>query len=132
MSDVGEILPLVRGKLAKARLIAQYREGNLTEAFRSAVHSDPQLAAAFATDTAEGLRNSLLPSVQKRRAAILLQAVELMRRAPGGNSRERAEAIAWLLAETTVARQRQAALETVGLIIIGLAALGGLVLLAFS
>lgn len=132
MTDSARTLREAREHLAKARLIALYREGDRVGAFRTAKASDPQLAAAFATDFAAGLRRSLLPTTQRRRAAILLQAAELLRPLPAAKSAEGTAALAWLLAEATLAeeRARQLTLGTLVLTVLGL--LGGLLLLALS
>lgn len=132
MTDSARTLREAREHLAKARLIALYREGDRVGAFRTAKASDPQLAAALATDFAAGLRRSLLPTTQRRRAAILLQAAELLRPLPAAKSAEGTAALAWLLAEATLAeeRARQLTLGTLVLTVLGL--LGGLLLLALS
>lgn len=130
MTDSASTLREARAHLAKARLIALYREGDRVGAFRAAKASDQQLAAAFATDFAASLRRSLLPATQRRRAAILLQAAELLRPLPAVKSAEGTAALAWLLAEATLAeeRARQLTLGTLVLTVLGL--LGGLLLLA--
>jgi hypothetical protein len=129
MTESGEPLAGLREKLAKAKLIARYREGDRLGAFRTAKPSDPQLAAAFATEFAEDLRDSLRPASQRRRAAILLQAAELLRSCPAAKSPEGTAAIAWLLAEATFAEERARNLRLGGQVMWALLALGALLLL---
>lgn len=132
MSDPAAILQQARANMAKARLIAQYRDGRRIDAFRAAKQSDPALAAAFATDTAEELRDALRPAKQARRAALLLQAAELLRAGPSSKSKENTEAIAWLLAEAALAEERARHLRLGTLIVLSLGFLGTLFLLALS
>jgi hypothetical protein len=129
MTDVAEQIAGIREKLAKAKLIARYREGDRLGAFRTAKPSDPQLAAAFATEFAEDLRDSLRPAAQRRRAAILLQAAELLRGSPEAKSKEGTEAIAWLLAQATFAEERERNLRLGAQVLSALFALGALLLL---
>ena len=132
MSDTGETMKRIRENLAKARLIARYRDGDRIEAFRAAKQSDPQLAAAFATDFAEELRVSLLPAAQLRRAAILSQAADLLRTTPQTKSKECFEAIAWLVKEVSLAEKRAQRLKLAALIAAGVAVLLCLTLLALA
>jgi hypothetical protein len=132
MSDTGEQVVRICEKLAKAKLIAQFREGDRLGAFRSAKQSDPQLAAALATDFAEGLRGSLLPATHLRRAAILSQAADLLRSTAQAKTKENLEAIAWLLAEASLAEERARQLEIAAIILSGLVALGCLAMLALA
>jgi len=129
MSDTGEQIAGIRERLAKARIIVLYREGDRLGAFRTARKSDPQLAAALATDFAEGLRDSLSPVSQRRRASILLQATELLRGVPAAKSKEGAEAITWLLAEAAIAERRARNLRHGAQVMWALLALGALLLL---
>jgi hypothetical protein len=129
MTAPGEPLADLREKLAKAKLIARYREGDRLGAFRTAKPSDPQLAAAFATEFAEDLRGSLRPASQRRRAAILLQAAELLRGSPAAKSPEGSAAIAWLLTEATFAEERERNLRLGAQVMWALLALGALLLL---
>ena len=130
MTEPASTLREIREKLAKAKLIARYREGDRLGAFRMAKPSDPQLAAAFATDFAADLRRSLLPATHRRRAAILLQAAELLRGSPGAKSQEGTEAIAWLLTEATLAEERERKLRLGAQVVLALLALGALLLFA--
>ena len=132
MIDTSEQLAGIREKLAKAKLIARYREGDRLGAFRTAKPTDPQLAAAFATEFAEGLRGSLLPAAQLRRAAILSQAADLLRTTPQAKSKEGFEAIAWLVSEVTLAKERAQLLKMAALIAAGIAVLACLTLLALA
>lgn len=132
MTEPGEQLAGIREKLAKAKLIARYREGDRQGAFRTAKPSDPQLAAAFATEFAEDLRDSLRPTSQRRRAAILLQAAELLRGSPAAKSKEGTEAIAWLLAEATFAEERERNLRRGSQVLLALIFLGALLLLILA
>jgi len=132
MTDPEITLREARDHLAKARLIALYREGDRLGAFRAAKETDPRLAAAFATDFVAGLRRSLLPATQRRRAAILLQAAELLRPLPAAKSAEGAAAIAWLLTEATFAEERARRLTLGTIVLSTLGLLGGLLLLALS
>jgi hypothetical protein len=132
MSDTGEHVVRIREKLAKAKLIARYREGERLGAFRTAKQSDPQLAAALATDFAEGLRGSLLPSSQRRRAAILSQAADLLRSTAPAKTKDNLEAIAWLAAEAAFAEDRARRLKLAALIAAGVAALVCLTLVALA
>ena len=132
MTDPATTLREAREHLAKARLIALYREGDRLGAFRAAKESDPRLAAAFATDFAAGLRRSLLPTTQRRRAAILLQAAALLRSLPAAKSPEGTEAIAWLLTEATLAEERAQQLSLGTLVLTALGLLLLLLLLALS
>ncbi len=129
MTDPGAQIADLREKLAQAKLIARYRDGDHVGAFRTARQADPQLAAAFATEFAEGLRGSLRPAAQRRRAAILLQAAELVRGSPAGKSPAGTEAIAWLLAEATFAEERERNLRLCFQMLLTLGFLGALLLL---
>ena len=129
MNDPTATLQQARANLAKARLIAQYRDGQRLEAFQAAKQSDPVLAAAFATDCAEDLRRALRPATQNRRAALLLQAAELLRGGPSAKSKENTEAIGWLLAEATQAAERARHLRLVTMSLLTLGFLGALLLL---
>ncbi len=129
MSDIGEQIAGIRERLAKARIIVLYREGDRHGAFRTAKQSDPQLAAALATDFAESLRDSLSPVSQRRRATILLQAAELLRGVPAAKSKEGSEAIAWLMAEATAAEARARNLRLGSQVLLALIFLAALILL---
>jgi hypothetical protein len=132
MTDPASMLRQAREHLAKARLIALHQEGRSLEAFRAAKGSDPRLAAAFATDFATGLRRSWLPATQRRRAAVLLQAAELLRSMPDAKSPEGTEAIAWLLVEATLAEERARQLSLATLVLAVLVILGAILLLTLG
>jgi len=129
MTHRGEQLAEIRDKLAKAKLIALYHDGDRLGAFKKAKSCDPELAAAFATEFAEGLRSSLRPATQRRRVAILLQAADVLKASPAAKSREGTDAIAWLLAEATLAEERERALRIACQALLMLIGLGALLFL---
>lgn len=96
----------VKEHLESARLILLYKAGNQVEAFKIAKSSNPNLAAAFLTETAEPLRNGLTIKSQIRRVKLLTQATEILRLSNSSGYSEVVEAVAWLTAEISQTRQR--------------------------
>lgn len=125
MSQEADSLGKAQAFVAEARLVVLFRSGRRKDAFEEAVSQRPALAAAFLTEAAEELRNSLLPSRLTTRAGLLEQAAATLGQViPRGPEHD--AAIVWLESRATEARAQAKELRITYVIVVGLVALLGL------